>query len=278
MAQRVFYPSYMDNRLMSGKLWWDCPLIYPGEHQFPNGVLWRDDFHGAGSAESSTAYGWTGPQGLRYIGFGTLGVLMAASDGGTGQDTMIGELVVTTDADNEEAYVTLDPTYHSALFQPSDTAGDALPFWYETRVKFSNVTGTNGMNKFIGLVNPGEAVTGSLTATAQAFTSALGFHAVEATANVMIIEGVVGGTPTTLKAAAKTLTADTYVRFGIKFDGRYVSFYLDGEPVSDATEFTPATTGIPDAAALMPFWGVLCGLSGTGAMTVDGWVGGAMYE
>lgn len=269
MVAHSSWGPYTDTRFNSAGIWRDCPILDIERGQ-KDGFFVREDFHGAGSAEDSTAFSWTGAKGLRYVGFGTAGVLMAQRAAAVGQDNHIGVLAVTTDANNEEAYVGIDKDYGGPLMEISDAAGDTFDFWYETRVAFNNITGANGMNKAIGLSNEDAVKTAALTGTDEAFTSFLGLFCVEADGLNLDLVGVKAGTRAAIKEDVVALVADTFYNFGCRYVNGRLSFYFEGLPIADAQDLLPAHAAVPDAGPLMPFWGHLAGSSGTGVMYVDG--------
>lgn len=246
-------------RLFSPNIWGNCPAerIQRG---YEDGFFFFDDFYGAGAALSTNISAWTGPGGLRYSAHGTTGVTWNADDGAAGAYT--GLLKFDVDADDEEAYLTLDDTYNGVIAEISDTAGNNFKFWFETRVKFDNVdSGAAALGKFVGMAENGSDATGTIFG-ADAATSGtkdtVGFRAFAADGNGMDAVFSDGTTEVVHKEAANNdsldITADTFKKFGLYYDGTTLFYYVDGVLV-DADGVLPSATSFPDATKLMPCFG-----------------------
>lgn len=265
------------HRLLSGNVW---QSVRPQEGRDPAWVndthLWFDDFFAGGAALATNKSAWAGADGLQWDAYGTTGVTFATGNGAAGE--YIGELVCTTDADNEEAYVSLNATYGGPLVEITDTAGDAFDFAFETRVKWSTIASTTGLAKSVGLINEGENATGThVTATgAMSVASAfIGFRALIADADGM--DAVVNdGTEAVIQEAAAGLgviAADTYYKFGVRYDASSSKIYYYVDNVELASVATVGTTSnCPDAVGLVPFLGIRDDAgAGSQTMTID-WV------
>ncbi len=119
--------------------------------------------------------------------------------------------------------------------------GETKKFWFETRIKFSTVTDTD-LAAFIGFIQPGQAGDGTpLGAAPTAPNSSadyVGFFIAEADGNDLTIVYNEAGAGTAQSSTGQiTLTADTYVRVGMKLviDGNSlkIRFYADGVDLGD---------------------------------------------
>lgn len=287
MPQYMTYASGLaadTERGPSGAIWHDCPFHAIRNHsEHYKGFAFHDDFYGAGVAENSTAFAWTGPDGVKYLGFGSSGVTMNAKDEAAGEQT--GILQLDVDADDEEAYLSMDTTYSAAFGSISDTSGDNYKLWFEGRVKFDDVSsGAAALGKVFGLANEGANVTGAMGADAAsvAITSFVGFRALAADGDGMDATYNASGSETVhVESAsgvtAQTLTAATWVKLGIKFDGTNVWWYCNGELVTQ-TGLLVSASGFPDAAYLNPFFGGRQHGTGDFELDIDWWRFAALHD
>lgn len=229
------------------------------------GVVMFDDFTAScGQAESSTAFEWVGGgQGscaIRWKAFGTSGVLMAAH--ATAADDEAGVLRITTDADNEQAYLQPDITYADIGAKISSTAGDKLRCGMEWRFRINNVTGSNsiyvGGSKRIAAANNSIDDGGADIISTRDF---VGFRCLAADpdgldaihissdAEVVVKESASG-------VSAQTLAASTWVKAGYYFDGQKVYWCVNGQVVNGQAGVLPNATSFPDAVPLVPFLGL----------------------
>lgn len=269
------YRGSNSNRLLSPEIWADFPRQQIKDGSV-DGFFLFDDFHIAGSAENSTAFAWNGPQGLLYTGFGTSGVLMNQGDAA---GERFGALKFTCDADDEQAYAgPIGGTYQGILAEISDTTGDTHETIFETRVKFGDVTsGSAAVAKMVGLAKASDVANNTIgadgaTNDADGF---VGFRALAADADGMDAVHMDTNEVVVIEAANNSnlvITADTYAKFGIRFDGVKVYYYVNGVCINPDAGVLPAATDFPDAVALAPFFGMRQhGSAATPTMTIDWW-------
>lgn len=242
------------------------------------GIAFHDDFHNAGAAESSTAFAWRGgTPALPYLGFGTSGVTMKSKTAVAG--ALNGILEMDVDADDEQAYLSLDGTYAGALGEISDTAGHNRKLWFEARVRFDDVaSGANALGKYIGLAGVGLNVTGFFGADAATLAagSLVGFRALAADGSGLDAIQQVSSTQVIVKEAAaglagQTLVANTWVKAGIYYDGQRVWWFINGQLVNPNAGVLPSASGFPDAAPLVPFFGIRQHGTGDFEGDIDWW-------
>jgi len=266
------------NRLPSPNIWHDmkCDQIDAGKL---DGVHFFEDFHSAGVAIATNQFPWVGSNGIRWEGFGTSGVTMQAHAEAAGE--RVGVLEIDVDADDEEAYLTIDDTYGGAWGAISDTSGDNYRLAFECRVRWDDVaSGAAALAKCIGLSATGNAATGQCGADGADWTplvSFVGFRALAADGDGMDCVHVGSSTEVVVTESAsglagQTIEADTYVRLGIKFDGKRTYWFVNGVQIQRGTDgVLPAATSFPDAIALVPFLGIRQHGTGDFEMDID-WV------
>lgn len=290
---RPRYDSLNTSRLLSS-FWSNMDLGALAQAGFNtrDAVFFFDDFFNAGAAISSNQFYWTGgTPPAKYEGFGTTGVTMAANQPAAGDD--FGVLRLTVDADNENAVLSLYETYQASFGAVSDTAGDNFRMAFEARVRFSEVASTDGVQKAIGMAAGGLADGADeflADADGDVAGSFIGFRALVADGDGM--DAIYGTSGTNVVAeesangaAAQTLTADTWGKFGWFYDGERLHFYVNGtrlatpSPTDSLQGILPADTSFPDATALYPIFGVRGeGTTPTHNADIDWWAVGAWKD
>lgn len=253
---------YLDgnsNRLHSDRFWRKDIInaIRIGQR---DGFYHFDDFSAGGSAQATNDFTWYGGSAcLLYRGYATASSTIKCSR--SASDDQIGVLEVdTTAVDNDEAYVTLDNTYGEPLVKASNAAGDNFPFWFETRVRFTDVSSNAG--KFVGLWQGTNPTTGDMAnATgAPGDFSYLGFRTLVADPNGMDAvhrNGGGGGEVVVAEAADYSrldISASTWAKYGLFYDGTKLHYYMNG--VEIGTGVLPSATDFPNADPLNPRWGI----------------------
>jgi hypothetical protein len=270
---RTSYRDF-DERVHSGFFNRQANVIAAVREGRKAGFYFADDFMSGGAAESSTAFAWTGGMpAMRYLAFGTASSIIKPLNLST--DDEIGVLTLDADADNDECYLTFDPTYNEA-FGKFGTGADARPFMFESRCRWSNIaSATATVAKMIGLRARVAAATadipdGGATIKVEEF---VGFRAVSGDGDGMDMVYVDSAEVVHGEAATYSqlvIEADTWYKFGLAFDGQYCRWYVDGRPIGDPV--LPTATNFPVNEPLMPYFG--CRLDGTDAANhadIDGW-------
>lgn len=251
--------TYQDqeNRKLSGFFRKYQDIIAAIQRQDRDGFFFFDDFQGGGAAQSSTAHTWYG--GLpaqNYLTYATASTTVKPSN--TAADDEIGVLEIAgNDADNDECYLTFDNTYTEAFGKVSNAAGDRRPIWFEARVRFSDVS--LQVSKFIGLNERAAPATGDIANGGASFAdkSYLGFRALAADPDGMdaVYRNNGGASERVAKEAAAftslNLTASTFKKFGLHFDGTHFWYYVDGVKVN-STGILPSATDFPNGDPLLP--------------------------
>lgn len=185
--------------------------------------------------------------------------------------------------DNNEAYMAYGI---NATGLAKVTGGGSNKIWFETRVKVSSIADQGVM---LGLALPGYVAANMLTddtgVPATSSGSFVGFRAVTADPDGMDAVYATASTALTVHQEAESsskyvpgsssvylqnLIADTYVKFGLHFDGLKMWWYINGVRVNDSG-VAYNVTNFPDAVNLTAFWGVKTGEAVAKTMTVDWW-------
>ena len=171
----------------------------------------------------------------------------------------------TIDADNEEGAITLHDSNILGAFVT--TAGSNKKVWFETRVKFSDITAQSG---YVGLATANSPADSLIPDAGTGVTglNCIGFSVLEASpATLQAIYDTAAGV-TTLEAAAGTLVADTWVKLGFRYNGTNIEYYVDG--VTVATVLATADN-VPDGAYLAPLWALKSHEADDKNLSVDWW-------
>jgi hypothetical protein len=232
---------------LSPAIWDDCPLdkmlVDPGYGQRD-----FDDFNGASGSPFVTAH--------KYALAGANGTFTAAASFASGA------VLTAPGTDNDEAYLIGGA---GSLPYKLDAAST---WWYEARVKISQITTAQGV--FVGLTVAAAADLMTDDTMAMKSQSILGFQILAATDIAAVWQSMMmyGGTRTAINATAKTATT-TYVKLGMKSVAGVITFYVDGVP--DATGTLYATTGYPIDVLVAPVFATKCGTAAANVLTID-WV------
>lgn len=257
------------SRGLSPGLWADCP-IDDIRRFHTDGLIIDDDFiiqNGTLTAVTTDAV----LAGIPYKGFGSSGATLLA---GTAHG---GEFVLTEVTDEEAVFMRSLIT----PFQISSALGD---LWFEARVKVGSIT-TQGM--IIGLWDdvactvdiPLSAANPPIMAATGNF---VGFRMPEGAGSVDAIykaDGVAVVAGQTVNSAVTTMVADTYTKFGMRFEKRtgLLSWYVNGVKCANSKAVPNATgTDFPADVRL----GLLFGHKneGTGvSSTIDRWTCAQLY-
>lgn len=161
------------------------------------------------------------------------------------------QLIIAAD-DNEETVIA------SAVPWCEIDAGDSAygRAWFEARIKTSSIA--TDMAIFCGLTSIIGAGDGIIqvddTAAANVTNiSYIGFRTLCADGDGLdLVYGTAAGAETILLESAsgldgQTLTADTYVKVGLYFDGAYIRYFINGV---EAAKVAESTSGVPDGVKL----------------------------
>lgn len=274
MTNHIVYKGE-SNRLHSGFFREHAHIIKQIRNGERDGLYFFDDFNSGGSAQATNAFAWTGGSpAMQYLGYATASTTVKPSN--TAGDYGIGVLEIgACNADNDEAYITLDNTYCEAMCAASSTAAAIKPFIFEARVRFSDVTKQIG--KFIGLNGLVAPATGDIAngSASLADASYIGYRAFAADPDGMdAVHRNLGGGGEVIVTEAATddnldIVASTFKKFGVLFDGTTVKYYVDGRLVDTAL---PSDTGFPNGGLLVPKLMVRCEETATGhTVGLDWW-------
>ncbi|GIW60067.1 MAG: hypothetical protein KatS3mg087_1133 [Patescibacteria group bacterium] len=268
VSEHVKYEGFAGSRGPSPGLWGRLKSSAVRSFGFYSG----DDLIHASPALSAGAGGWQGPEGFWYKVFGTAGASPVTGSIVAPVDNAVpaGEIKFTLPVDATECYVTLDDAKTGAF---AVAKAGLMEFVFEARVKFSHVlSGTDALAKAVGLRAPGGAATGSIGATGElASNSFIGFRAVNASADRLdAVYASTGGVAVHLQgnsADGMILSADTYVKLGLRFDGKKLYYFVNGNQVGAGVLTT--ATNFPVGKPLVPFIGARSAGSTSKNFTID---------
>lgn len=237
---------------LSPLIWSDCPrlqmLVDPTLGHFVG-----DDFTQANTNTFTTAYDYTlaGANGtFTHVASNPDGVALLTAPG----------------TDNDEANV------NAAMGVGAVKADAATNWWFETRVKLSQIATAQGV--FVGLL--GDQITmGTDFMTddtmAMKVQDTLGFQILAATDIAAVWQSMMhltGGARAAVNATLATASA-SYVKLGMKSVLGTVTFYVNG--VADSTTTTSAATNFPLNKYLLPSFATKCGKAVANTLSVDWW-------
>lgn len=228
----------------SPALWANCP-VDDIQHDPGVGCLLQEDFENAFDISA------TGSKGGWY------GFVDAAGGGIDGDPAdVFGVLkIATSTTADEETHLTTGAN-KSGFVKITDTAGANFRVWHESRMKVDSIA---DLSLLIGLCEEGAAAGGLLADAGTGFDADfVGFRILEADpdgldavfmtsggSEVVVLESGAVKAP-----SAMTLTAGTYVKVGLYFDGKTLFYFVNGQPLVLTTDITPATSGFPDGEEL----------------------------
>lgn len=217
-ADKVQLMQVNDNRGPSPGLWGPCRFtdVLTDPNQ---GFIARDDFTIFPTHASTASGAVSGALGsyLVYIYQGG-----AIADNGVG-----GVLKFSSDGDNEGAALGTEV----APFEVR--AGTKL--WFEARVKTSTIT-NDKHGIFVGLLEKAAVAAAVPIATTGALAdkSLIGFHRLEGDGDQFdTVYRKAGQAVQTVKADAVEIEADTFYKLGFHFDGKELTYYLNGRALPD---------------------------------------------
>lgn len=252
------------DRLPTPAIWGDCPVLDLLEGGKDGAYLFDDFvFNPRVLPTSAGVFG-------QWWGIGSTGGTAVSVPTGQGSGIVLG-----SDDDNEGAVI------HCGNI-PFQIDRGKKKFWFEARVKFSNITDSK-IGAFIGLMGD-TAITAAVPMADDgtiADANLVGFWRVEGDGDKLdIIYKANGVAVVTVAADAFTLVADTYVKVGMVYEdlgdrfGDYaLTFYFNGVrfathkhiPADDGTDF-PNDVGMGPIIALKNAAG-----SSPGTLTLD-WI------
>lgn len=262
------------NRLHSGFFRKNANVIQAILEGRKSGFYFFDDFNSGGTAENSTVFAWTGgTPAMQYKAHGTASTVIRPLR--SAADDEIGVLTLDCDADDDETYLTFDAVYCEA-FGKFGTTTDARPFMFEGAVRFSNIASSSAtVAKMFGLRASVAAATldipnGGASIKVEEF---VGFRALSSDGDGMDAVYVDNAEVVALEAASNSLlnlTADTWVKLGITFDGEYCRWFVNGTRVGDPV--LPTATNFPVSEPLVPYFGGrLDGSDAANHIDIDWW-------
>lgn len=263
------------NRLLSPAIWADCP-IQQILNRTVDGHFWFDDFYALSTATLGTE---SGP----YYFFGdTGGTLTKVADADRGQ------AVLTTDSTDEDG---IGLCYGNAAGLARSTGTDR--WWMEGRYAPGQV-GDTTTSSFLGLSEISVVPTGldtivNSTGVLDASEDFIGWRTIlgngdfwepiyqeGVTGGVLKAVGADGSVNATGSGYAGEVAADTFVKWGMKWDGTRLGYYKNGIEV--AYVIPTSSLSFPDANHMAM---MLVGKSHTAASKnwkLDWWAIGALCE
>jgi len=243
-------------------IWGSCPVL---QYMLDptDGCVYFNDFQGD--------YALANNQTATALGDGVMG-FTGATGGSTISmltDDPNGALVLSTTTDKESVGIScLGGKNAAGMF----VLASGKQAWFEARIKVNLVT--NISDVFCGFAEQALLAEDGLISDDDTLTDKdyFGFHRLGSDGDKMdtAFNTASGGTsPTTIKADAVTLVANTYKKVGFYSDGTTITLYADGVALADT--ITLAATDFPDGEE-MAFYLVLHSDGGADVTTTIDWV------
>ena len=200
------------DRLSSPALWEKLNMTEVLYEPFSH-VYWQDDFHFTPSLTTASGAVNRYPY-MSYIDTSNTIVMLAT-------EKMLGVLrLLTTTSDNDGPVISL-PGDAGTAFLISDTAGDDMPLWFESRWRKSSVTADQAAI-FIGLVEQARAVDNGLMVdndgTPTTTIDQIGFNVAHASPTALDFTWHLASQTRQELADIDVLAASTWYKNGFHFD------------------------------------------------------------
>lgn len=263
--------SAVNTRAPSLRLWGRMKL----NEMLEQGVVLYDDFYFGGGTLANNAVKWDGPHAIKYHFFGTSDANGASSCAVVAVATNeypIGQLALTVNYDEHEGYLSFDSAVSDGtVVLQKDLARVA----FEARVRFNHVSGgSEALEKIVGLATPGQAATGTIGATEIESAPFVGFRALASAPNSMDAVYASATGVVVHRTAAQdvnlTLSADTYVKLGLYFDGKKCYWFVNGQQIGAGV--LPNAQHFPAGAPLVPLIGIKGEGTASGKTAVVDWL------
>ena len=233
---------------LSPLIWSDCPLLHIGSDP-TLGVIDGDDFTRVQA--TGFPYALTGTNGT-FAG-------LAGQVGGVGRISAPG-------TDNDEAYITTNN--NAAGLIKASVAND---WWFEARVKLSQITAEQGV--FVGLAEETGVGADLMTDDTMALKvlDSIGFqviHAAAAAAAWQSMMQLTGGARVAVNASL-AVGSTSFVKLGMKSVSGVVTFYVDG--VANATTVASTATNFPLNQIMQVTLGAKTGKATANSLDIDWW-------
>lgn len=245
----------------SPNVWTTCPML---DYMLDptQGMVYFNDFQGG--------YALANGQANTYLGDGVSGFTGATAGSTIASLTTDpnGVAVLASTTDNESVGISVLGSKNIAG-QFVITAGKKS--WFETRIKFVNITDAK-IGAFIGFAQEGLLAEDGILSDADAMADVdyLGFVRIAADGDKLdLTYNTNGGAAGVVQEDAVTVAADTWVKVGIYCDGTNIHFYADGVEVGTAVAV--AATEVPDGEE-MAFYFILNEASADDATASIDWV------
>lgn len=227
------------SRKASDAVWKMCPFLelMTGFH---SGLAYYEDFTTVTAATTNGAL-----SAYKILGTSGVGALLATVDGG------VFELQPGTGGANSEAYAAYGQTT-GGMGEILNATGNLI--WFETRFRVANIVDGG---YFLGLAKPGDVASGFLvnsTTVVASTAHAVGLNVANGTPTAGDIVYANAAAPTKYVAAAVTLAANAWHKFGMRYEGNVgggmnkIRFFLDGVEVAN----TAGTLGVAATATNFP--------------------------
>lgn len=260
------FASSNPRRIFSPNVWRHCPLgdVVSGQ---VDGILISDDFINTPTFASAT-------EEDGYLTYQDTGVTIAGSAGAENGVLVIGG----NDADNDEGSIQWGAGTAAPFVIPDKAGGH--PLWFEARIKKAGVA-ANGVALFVGLKEQAGAVAEALVDDTGAIADkdCIGFNVLhDSGAEVDIVYNKASGTIQTLKTAAGTMVADTWMNLGFYYNpgasaDRRITFYVDNVEVGTYLTATMQDDGtnFPGGEEMSPILATKVGAAAAVIVSMDWW-------
>jgi hypothetical protein len=271
MSLKTQYKEKNTDAIPTIALWADCPIEEIKSQGI--GYLIQDDFQSFGGTVATNVGTYDGG----YKSFETTNTSLKTL---TGAATDVGGIIrlLTTANDGEEVSFAngydLGGPFRLLKHDPSagtPTIGKKL--WYETRVRFAQIVTQDAI---LALTEEGLAVNDGWAsdADAQADKDMVGFRILAATSSAVdaIHQKAGGSGATVVKAAAQTIVANTWYKFGMTYDpsastNGTLTWYVNGTEVGNITNL--GATKFPNGDKLNSLIGIKNSTAAISSLDVD---------
>lgn len=181
--------------------------------------------------------------------------------------TAQGGVIMFDSVDDSDSEGAITPVDSNILGSIVTTAGSNKKLWFETRVKFS---ATTNQSAFIGLAGANCPANGLLAdaGTGISGKNLVGFSVLEADPDGIDCVYDTAAGYTTAKDVAQVITADTWYKLGIHYDGTYVKYYVDSVEVASVLA---TADNFPDGVYLTPLFALKTHEGADKNLSIDWW-------
>lgn len=242
--------AFASERQPSGTIWSDLPaLLGPGRLR---GFF--DDFTQFQSGVATAT-----PYNFGYYNF------LDTSDTITGVQTDPNGVIAIASAATDNNSPCIQMPFRAGFIVFNTRANGGTRIWFEARVKIAQATSLTDCGLFVGLIEEGAAANNWMTDDDAIMVDKdhVGFHTLTATPTELdVVHTLAGQTDIEVGGNVATVTNDTYMKLGMKYDPQWgtdgeIRFYVNGAELGSSYRVTDVDqTAFPDGEELSPLLGL----------------------